>query len=269
MSRLWVIMMAAVAGLLCLPPAARSQDAALFTVAVQVSARKANGQPWDADGSAPEIRMYVVTPGGTLPVRGGCSSLTCTFQNVFLPAGATVRLMDEDMMSPDLIGAGTCPTSSTTSTECRIGQAMLVLTPATQPGPPPPTQPAVACGPRQDGPAVGASTPIFFVRQGEPVGSARLIFEQRAAGFLVQVAATGGRPTNLFEAEDEGVGPPSIAWHNRSDGSVVIVVAGASTRSELGLFLVNIENGSIVVGERWRGLYGDAEPVWSCSTRPR
>jgi acylphosphatase len=65
------------------------------------------------------------------------------------------------------------------------------------------------------------------------------------------------------------VGSPSVAWHNRSDGSVVVVVAGASTHSELGLFLVTIANGSIVVTERWRGLYGDPEPAWSCSTRPR
>jgi hypothetical protein len=143
-----------------------------------------------------------------------------------------------------------------------------VFVPAWQPpSSAPPT--AASCGSRRPGPGPGTGpATVTFERSGASVGTVGLALVNQGAWRLLAFPAGTATPTPLFELADDGLGAPSVAWFPRSDGTVFVTVAGASTRSALGMLTLSIDvMGNVTVVQEWRGLHGDEEPGWACPAR--
>lgn len=105
-------------------------DADLYQVSALANPRTASGEGWDGDGSAPDVQLTVVTPGGSRAYGRCDNSLSCTWPDVYIPRGATLRVYDVDVMVSDLMGAGPCDgVSSRRETTCQLGAIRLTVTP--------------------------------------------------------------------------------------------------------------------------------------------
>jgi hypothetical protein len=123
-------------------------DAQLSSVIVriEVASTKADGSPWDALGSAPDIVLCVARPGAIErcePVQG--NTYIGFFENVVWEPGSTVRLVDADPLGAnDPIGSGVCPADG----DCVIGQATITISlPLVEPPPVPLAEVARSCVP--------------------------------------------------------------------------------------------------------------------------
>ena len=123
-----------ITAVLCVPSLAGAQtasaDADIYEVTIAIERTKSNGSAWDGDGSGPEIRLHVETPGGSSRVPDGCNNTwSCRFPRVYFPRGAIARVMDEDFANNDLVGRGPCDASPDGIVECRLGSAVVSFLP--------------------------------------------------------------------------------------------------------------------------------------------
>jgi hypothetical protein len=105
-------------------------------VNVAVDGTKPNGLPWDGVRDAPDVGLCITAGAQTSCIPTATSerelhqpycrdSNICRFENVVVPAGARVTIIDVDLIENDVIGTGFC----SPNTACRIGAAQVVMTP--------------------------------------------------------------------------------------------------------------------------------------------
>lgn len=98
------------------------------SVDVRVETTKANGQPWDVGGGAPDINICVIFPGSSSmecnPSR--CQDqFRCRFSDVIWEAGSEIVVRDMDIADHDLIGRGRCVFGE----QCFIDRATVLVGP--------------------------------------------------------------------------------------------------------------------------------------------
>jgi len=90
-----------------------------YSIQITLDSVKANGNSWDAFGGKPDIKIYIDNE-----YKGLCkNSFKCTVTHVSSKNALDFKIYDEDVVSDDFVGKGSCTVNDT----CKLGQALVTI----------------------------------------------------------------------------------------------------------------------------------------------
>ena len=94
----------------------------LYSITIDVEAKKANGKSWDVFGGSPDIK--VVIDGETFYSPTKCKDrYRCTMEFTSVKDKWYIEVYDKDLQSDDLIGKGDCKDGE----ECKFGLVTISI----------------------------------------------------------------------------------------------------------------------------------------------
>ena len=90
-----------------------------YSIKITLDAVKSNGSNWDAFGGKPDIKIYIDNK-----YKGVCkNTFECTVKHVSRQDTLDFKIYDEDVVSDDFVGKGSCQINDT----CQLGQALVKI----------------------------------------------------------------------------------------------------------------------------------------------